>query len=92
MDDTGLTALDLARGRKMKATLKEAWTEATQSRQSTNLGPLKTPGREDTRLSVDDNRRRKGEVIFDVSHDHMGFAQNHQLYVVMEFNFAMFCT
>ncbi|KAK3101844.1 hypothetical protein FSP39_006765 [Pinctada imbricata] len=65
VDDTGLTALDLARGRKMKATLKEAWTEATQSRQSTNLGPLKTPGREDTRLSTDDNKRRKGEVIFD---------------------------
>lgn len=69
-DDRGLTALDLARGRKIKAVLKEAWTEATQCRPSTSLAPLKTPGREDSRLSTEDVRRKKrggGEVIFDVS-------------------------
>ncbi|XP_022336709.2 uncharacterized protein LOC111132656 isoform X3 [Crassostrea virginica] len=67
-DDRGLTALDLARGRKIKAVLKEAWTEATQCRPSTSLAPLKTPGREDSRLSTEDVRRKKrggGEVIFD---------------------------
>ncbi|XP_061177816.1 uncharacterized protein LOC133186594 isoform X2 [Saccostrea echinata] len=67
-DDRGLTALDLARGRKIKAVLKEAWTEATQCRPSTSLAPLKTPGREDVRLSTEDGKKKKrggGEVIFD---------------------------
>ncbi|XP_062621332.1 uncharacterized protein LOC134282921 [Saccostrea cucullata] len=67
-DDRGLTALDLARGRKIKAVLKEAWTEATQCRPSTSLAPLKTPGREDVRMSTEDGKKKKrggGEVIFD---------------------------
>lgn len=68
-DDRGLTALDLARGRKIKAVLKEAWTEATQCKPSTSLAPLRTPGREDSRMSTEDVKKKKrgggGEVIFD---------------------------
>lgn len=73
-DDRGLTALDLARGRKIKAVLKEAWTEATQCKPSTSLAPLRTPGREDSRMSSEDVKKKKrgggGEVIFDVSWFH----------------------
>lgn len=69
-DDRGLTALDLARGRKIKAVLKEAWTEATQCKPSTSLAPLRTPGREDSRMSTEDVKKKKrgggGEVIFDL--------------------------
>lgn len=68
-DDRGLTPLDLARGRKMKSTLKEAWRDAAQVHTPTNLAPVKVPNREETRTSLEDlsKRRKGGEVIFDVS-------------------------
>ncbi|KAL5007408.1 hypothetical protein ScPMuIL_016214 [Solemya velum] len=65
-DDRGLTPVDLARSRKMKNTLKEAWSEIKQKQPVANLGPVRAPSREDTRTSLDEHpRRRKGEVIFD---------------------------
>ncbi|XP_021359609.1 uncharacterized protein LOC110454439 [Mizuhopecten yessoensis] len=66
-DDRGLTPVDLARGRKMKTTLKEAWAEATQGRAPTNLAPVKAHSRQETRASLEDlNKGKKGgEVIFD---------------------------
>ena len=73
-DDRGLTPVDLAKTRKLKAILKEAWTEATQSSSQPELAPVKTnPGREGgSRLSLREEspaRRRGGEVIFDVSNN-----------------------
>ena len=77
-DDRGLTSLDLARGKKMKATLKEAWNEATKGRPSIELAPIRAPSREEVRASVEEfNSKRKdrkgdkkGEVIFDVRFVH----------------------
>lgn len=71
-DDMGKTPLDLAKGKKMKSTLKEAWTEATLQRRSTNLRPIKKSGsKEDVRMSMEGLPKRKkstgGEVVFDVS-------------------------
>ncbi|XP_069131824.1 uncharacterized protein [Argopecten irradians] len=67
-DDRGLTPVDLARGKKMKTTLKEAWAEATQGHALTNLAPVKVPSRQETRTSLEElNKKGKkgGEVIFD---------------------------
>lgn len=69
-DDRGLMPVDLARSRKMKNTLKEAWNEKKQKQPVANLAPVRAPSREDTRNSVEEkSRRRKGEVIFDVRFD-----------------------
>jgi hypothetical protein len=66
-DDRGLTSLDLARGKKMKATLKEAWIEATKGKPALDLAPIRAPSREEVRASVEEfNSKKKGEVIFDV--------------------------
>ncbi|KAK7480430.1 hypothetical protein BaRGS_00028349 [Batillaria attramentaria] len=66
-DDRGLTPVDLAKTRKMKTTLKEAWTEATQKKQTTELAPVRNPSRDGSRLSKRDAspEKKKGEVIFD---------------------------
>ncbi|XP_060068251.1 probable serine/threonine-protein kinase DDB_G0282963 [Ylistrum balloti] len=66
-DDRGLTPMDLARGKKMKTTLKEAWAEAIHGHAPTNLAPVKAPSRQETRTSLEDlNKSKKGgEVIFD---------------------------
>ncbi|XP_052066561.1 uncharacterized protein LOC127706153 isoform X3 [Mytilus californianus] len=65
-DDRGLTSLDLARGKKMKATLKEAWMEATRGKPVVDLAPIRAPSREEVRASVEKfDSKRKGEVIFD---------------------------
>ncbi|XP_076113862.1 uncharacterized protein LOC143082178 isoform X1 [Mytilus galloprovincialis] len=65
-DDRGLTSLDLARGKKMKATLKEAWIEATRGKPVVDLAPIRAPSREEVRASVEKfDSKRKGEVIFD---------------------------
>ncbi|XP_041365735.1 uncharacterized protein LOC121380819 [Gigantopelta aegis] len=65
-DDSGLRAVDLAKSRKMKTTLKEAWTEANDKKQPTNLSPVRAPSREQSRMSAEGiNKKRKGEVIFD---------------------------
>ncbi|KAK3592514.1 hypothetical protein CHS0354_013848 [Potamilus streckersoni] len=64
-DDRGLTALDFAKSKKIRNILKVAWEEAANNRKSTtSLGPVRAPSREDTRLSIEE-RKRKGEVIFD---------------------------
>ncbi|KAL8569123.1 hypothetical protein ACOMHN_055039 [Nucella lapillus] len=68
-DDRGYTPVDLAKTRKLKNILKEAWTEATQHNASPELAPVRvTPSREggprsSTREESPGGRR--GEVIFD---------------------------
>ena len=62
-DDSGLTPVDVAKTKKVKATLKHAWAEATQSREPRNLAPV----REGSARSLNSCARRKGEVVFDVS-------------------------
>jgi hypothetical protein len=62
-DDSGLTPVDVAKTKKVKATLKHAWTEATQNREPKNLAPV----REGSARSFSSVGRRKGEVVFDVS-------------------------
>ncbi|KAK7099181.1 uncharacterized protein [Littorina saxatilis] len=70
-DDRGFTPVDLAKTRKMKMTLKEAWTEATQNNPTPELAPVAVRGiqsRESgSRLSTREESpgRKKGEVIFD---------------------------
>ncbi|CAC5404426.1 unnamed protein product [Mytilus coruscus] len=65
-DDRGLTSLDLARGKKMKATLKEAWIEATRGKPVVDLAPIRAPSREEVKASIEKfDSKRKGEVIFD---------------------------
>jgi hypothetical protein len=74
-DDRGRTPVDLAKTRKMKTTLKEAWTEATQGASQPELGPVRTVASRESgqgsRVSLRDDspggRKRGGEVIFDVS-------------------------
>ena len=70
-DDRGLTPVDLAKTRKMKTTLKEAWAEATQNNAPPELAPVRaTASRESgsrSSLREESPARRKGEVIFDVS-------------------------
>lgn len=74
-DDRGFTAIDVAKSKRMKVRLREAWSEATKSRQQINLAPLRAPSRDDmSRLSMDNGKTepkmKKGEVIFDVSCNH----------------------
>ncbi|XP_035828667.1 uncharacterized protein LOC101859978 [Aplysia californica] len=69
VDDRGLTPLDLAKTRKMKVTLKEAWTEATKV-QATEAGPeTTTPNNKQTNDGPSKKKsappKKKPEVIFD---------------------------
>ena len=51
----------------MKATLKEAWIEATKGKPALDLAPIKAPSRDEVRASIEEfNSKKKGEVIFDV--------------------------
>ncbi|KAL3841916.1 hypothetical protein ACJMK2_020005, partial [Sinanodonta woodiana] len=63
-DDRGLTAMDFAKSKKIRNILKVAWEEAATRKSTTSLGPVRAPSREDTRLSIEE-KKRKGEVIFD---------------------------
>ncbi|ESO90584.1 hypothetical protein LOTGIDRAFT_176806, partial [Lottia gigantea] len=63
IDDQGKSPVDLAKSKKMKSTLKEAWTEATQKKITPILAPVRVPTREDCKSQK--SKRRKGEVIFD---------------------------
>ena len=69
-DDRGLTPVDLAKTRKMKNTLREAWTEATQKNAQTELAPIRKTVGQGPRLAGRDEspkgRKPKGEVIFEV--------------------------
>ena len=68
VDDSGLTAVDVAKTKKVKATLKQAWTEATQAREVTNLGPVREGSSKAAgKASPKKSARGCGEVIFDVS-------------------------
>ncbi|KAK6190356.1 hypothetical protein SNE40_002244 [Patella caerulea] len=62
VDDQGNSAVDLAKSKKMRTTLKEAWSEATQKKSSPNLAPVKAPSREEKKGPI---QKKKGEVIFD---------------------------
>ncbi|XP_052242175.1 uncharacterized protein LOC127852295 isoform X2 [Dreissena polymorpha] len=66
-DDRGLNPVDLAKTRKMRKKLQEAWTEATTAKTSLNLGPIRSFSKEDLRASVEDltKKKKKGEVIFE---------------------------
>lgn len=77
-DDQGMTALDVARSKKMKSCLREAWAEVLQSRQEVSLAPVRQPTHDGSRLSMrgdtpdlraetPQTRRHQGEVLFDVS-------------------------
>ena len=62
-DDGGLTPVDMAKTKKVKVTLREAWTEATQG-----VSTAATSGGTRTSVSADVKKpKKKGEVIFDVS-------------------------
>ncbi|XP_070564922.1 uncharacterized protein [Ptychodera flava] len=77
VDDGGNTAVDVAKTRKIKTKLKEAWAEATQlRRESVVLSPVKPPSRASLQQqSLDDGvipsptpaypRKRLSEVVFD---------------------------
>ncbi len=81
VDDSGLTPVDVAKTKKVKGTLKQAWTEATQAKVQTNLAPLKNTidsigapnvGSKTNTPSSSPERKKKpggkgGEVVFDVS-------------------------
>ncbi|XP_072182009.1 uncharacterized protein [Diadema setosum] len=45
VDDRGKTAVDVAKTKRMKSVLKEAWTEATHNKQEAELSPVKPPSR-----------------------------------------------
>ncbi|XP_064601071.1 uncharacterized protein LOC135467238 [Liolophura sinensis] len=75
-DDQGMTALDVARSKRMKSCLREAWAEMVQSRQEVSLAPVRQPTRDGSRLSMrgdtpdlraetPQTRRHQGEVLFD---------------------------
>jgi len=73
-DDRGLNPLDFAKTRKMKKKLKDAWSEATTSKSTTSLGPIRSQSREDLRASIEDlSKRKKGEVIFEVNLKHFAY-------------------
>ena len=75
-DDRGLTPLDFAKSRKMKNKLREAWTDVINRKSTTSLGPIRAPSKEDLRASLEDlTKKRKGEVIFDVSIQEMNVLQ-----------------
>ncbi|PVD33929.1 hypothetical protein C0Q70_05191 [Pomacea canaliculata] len=68
-DDRGMTAVDLAKTRKMKTTLREAWAEATQKCKPAELGPVRVTSREESKLYMheENHKARKGEVVFEDS-------------------------
>ena len=74
VDDSGLTPVDVAKTKKVKATLKQAWSEATQGRAKDNLGPVRCPSSTSRRsfdgsipASAPKSPKKGGQVIFDVS-------------------------
>ncbi|XP_033099233.1 uncharacterized protein LOC117102891 [Anneissia japonica] len=60
VDDRGFTPVDVARNKKMKSTLKDAWMEATSNKQEqTVLSPVKPPSRASlSRISIDEKTPR----------------------------------
>ena len=65
VDDSGLTPVDVAKTKKVKVTLKQAWTEATQCQARRNLGPVRDSALR--RSSESPLPVKKGQVMFDVS-------------------------
>ncbi|CAH1787728.1 unnamed protein product [Owenia fusiformis] len=73
VDDSGLTPVDVAKTKKVKVVLREAWTEATQQKPEATLAPVRIPSRGGSRerqLSEENKqfkpvKKMKGEVIFD---------------------------
>ncbi|XP_064634506.1 uncharacterized protein LOC135492185 [Lineus longissimus] len=75
VDDSGLTPVEVAKNKKVKTTLREAWVEATQQKvEKVVLKPVRPPTRESSRMSFDEAMwqdcssprcDRKGEVIFE---------------------------
>ncbi|XP_066280463.1 uncharacterized protein [Branchiostoma lanceolatum] len=45
VDDSGMTPAEVARGKRLKSALREAWTEATHSNTSRELTPVRPPSR-----------------------------------------------
>ncbi|XP_071954850.1 uncharacterized protein [Antedon mediterranea] len=60
VDDRGFTPVDVARNKKMKSTLKDAWMEATSNKpEMTVLSPVKPPSRASlNHMSIDDRTPR----------------------------------
>jgi len=77
VDDGGLTCVEVAKTKRVKAVLREAWSEATMQGKPSNLSPVKTPSADGLKRStqsstvktISQNHGKKtgGEVIFDVS-------------------------
>ena len=69
VDGSGLTPVDVAKTKKVKDTLKYAWSEATQGKEPPNLAPVREgSGRpQQGKSSGKEKGKGGGEVIFDVS-------------------------
>ena len=68
-DDRGMTPLDLAKSRKMKMTLKEAWTEASKTLETgseVSVGSIPKEKESQSRKNSASSKKKQPEVIFDV--------------------------
>lgn len=63
-DDQGLTPIEVARTKKMKNLLKEAWTESNR----TNNNEITHGSSEEVKKKGGNTTKKKPEVIFDVSY------------------------
>ncbi len=72
VDDSGLTPVDVAKTKRVKATLKQAWSDATQGKIEKNLRPVRLSSgdgavRKSWESLPSSTKKQGGMVIFDVS-------------------------
>jgi len=83
IDENGLTPVEVAKTKKIKSTLKQAWAEATEykppAKTAQDSGANSKPPTEARPVAPPRRKKAKGEVIFDVS-VHFGFVRDFQTY------------
>ena len=68
VDENGLTPVEVAKTKKIKSTLKQAWAEATEYKSHPKGSEVKSVPRSEAKPVAPPRRKKaKGEVIFDVS-------------------------
>lgn len=86
VDENGLTPVEVAKTKKIKSTLKQAWAEATEYRPPTKVtedSRANTKTATEARPVAPPRRKKaKGEVIFDVS-VHFQFYLRLQLFMLL---------
>ena len=67
VDENGLTPVEVAKTKKIKSTLKQAWAEATEYKPNPRSEVKSAPRSEVKPVAPPRRKKAKGEVIFDVS-------------------------